>query len=459
LDYETRKKSQEYLAEKLDEKDNFDNIDFHHMNIAYRTIKEWFSKAEKHTDFDIKNFESKLCFSAKVIWYETADEDEISVFKRINKGKIPLTNSELVKALFLNSSNFDTDKKDVVYLKQLEIASEWDRIEYALQNDSFWYFISDESPSIPRIDFLFDLMSKKRERENADTYFTFRYFNKKFKPNDDKKIIKNWKEIKDYFLTIEEWYLDRVLYHKIGFLISSGTHISEILSEKYDSGRQYSKTQFVEYLDSKIKERTFGDIDELEYGNDSRKIKNILLLHNIQTMLNNTEETTKFPFDRFKKEKWDLEHIAAIKEEKSLKTRDNQNKWLSGLREYIIDDDQLKKEIDDSARDFDKLYPRILNYFSENKKHEDINNISNLVLLNADINRSYKNTVFPRKREEIIKYDKSGRFIPICTKNVFMKYYSNSVRQFSYWGKEDRKSYYDDIVKTLAIYSEKGGSK
>jgi hypothetical protein len=297
-------------------------------------------------------------------------------------------------------------------------------------------------------------MSQKKKAKDADDYFTFSFFNDKFKSKNDKVIVENWKEIKDYFLTIEEWYLDRVLYHKIGFLVASGTHIGEILSERHDPAHSKdSKTQFAKYLDSKIQKKIPDNIDELEYG-DAR-VKNVLLLHNIQTMLNNNLETTKFPFDRFKKKEWDIEHIAAIAEEKSLNTPILQNKWLDGLIEYI-EDKQLRNEASSEPRDFDKLYPRLLDYFSEEKKHKDINDISNLALLNVEINRSYKNTVFARKREEIIRYDKLGTFIPICTKNIFMKYYSYNVKKMSYWGEEDRNGYHDDILKTLSVYSKKG---
>ena len=54
----------------------------------------------------------------------------------MNVGKIPLTNSELIKALFLNKTNFSSDEE--IRLKQLQIASSWDEIEATLQNDEFW---------------------------------------------------------------------------------------------------------------------------------------------------------------------------------------------------------------------------------------------------------------------------------------------------------------------------------
>jgi hypothetical protein len=47
-------------------------------------------------------------------------------------GKIPLTNSELIKALFLRERNFPGER-ELMELRQMQIASEWDRIENTLQ--------------------------------------------------------------------------------------------------------------------------------------------------------------------------------------------------------------------------------------------------------------------------------------------------------------------------------------
>ena len=45
----------------------------------------------------------------RVIWYEVSDEEQsssIDIFTRLNIGKIPLTNAELIKALLLRRGNF-----------------------------------------------------------------------------------------------------------------------------------------------------------------------------------------------------------------------------------------------------------------------------------------------------------------------------------------------------------------
>ena len=77
------------------------------------------------------------------------------------------------------------------------------------------------------------------------------------------------------------------------------------------------------------------------------------------------------------------------------------------------------------------------------------NSIGNLTLLNADINRGYGNSIFPSKRKVITIRDSEGRFIPICTKNVFLKNIVNSGTGSISWKISDMENYKNDIVKTI----------
>ena len=40
-------------------------------------------------------------------------------------------------------------------------------------------------------------------------------------------------------------------------------------------------------------------------------------------------------------------------------------------------------------------------------------------------------------------------FVPPCTKNVFMKYYSSVVGDSNYWTKEDAEAYKNDIMNCV----------
>lgn len=445
LKYETRENSADYLQKELNgETINDTNIDYYFISSAYKTICDWFKN--KGEQFDVNTFESKFNFSTKVIWYETsAKDDSIDIFTRINSGKIPLTNAELIKALFLNSSNFAKADSEKLRLKQLEIASEWDRIEYALQDDSFWYFINkNENTLATRIEFIYNLMSDK---PSDDKYSTFHFFNEKFKTKSEKEINDNWQEIKKYFQTLEEWYNDRELYHKIGYLIAIGTNIKNILKEK----KEKSKTKFSYWIDQEIESKFKNvNLEEVEYN--GKYVREILLLHNIQTMLNNENETNRFPFDRYKKESWDVEHIHAIATEVNVKI-ENQIDWLKN--NFIKTDNHHNEELNNRIE-----FIKSGNTIDENE-FEDIvdyvlgeedNSLRNLCLLDSGTNRSYKNDSFKEKRKKIIEREIEGTFIPICTKNVFMKYYSANVKDIEVWNENDRTSYFEKIQKVINQY-------
>lgn len=468
INYETRESSflflkQQKINELKDEADiDYANIDYYHISKAYNKIHNWVInfKNTYHKDFDNNDFQSKLKSYSKVIWYEIeAEKDAIEIFTRINMGKIPLTNAELIKALFLNSSNFPNSELEEIRLRQLEIASEWDRIEYSLQNEELWYFINNSDNELPtRIEHIFNIMKNIEGIQNGnDQYSTFRFFSEKFKSNTKDEIDNNWKEIKRIFQTIEEWFLDRELYHKVGFLITSGEKITDLLIDV--NSRQ--KNDFKKLLDSKITEKVkCENLEDLEYGD--WRIKNILLLHNIHTMLSNKNETSRFPFDRFKKENWDIEHIHAIATEMP-KNKQHRIDWLNNSKDYINEDEALTasisefvnlydEKIKENPESFDELSNRVLEYYSKKSNIEtDINDISNLVLLDSGTNRSYKNAVFPAKRKTIINKEIEGTFIPVCTKNVFLKYYTPDPEQMTFWDEKDRTAYLE-VIKNV-VYS------
>ena len=149
LEYATRAKSREFLL-NMDKYDENENIDFYYMDQAKKTVKEWLKP-----DFDKGAFLDKLKNKVNFIWYESVDEDPIKVFTRLNIGKIALT-------------NFAGKSTDSLRLRQQEIASEWDKIEYTLQSDEFWLFLHDKGYDRPtRIDFIFDLICSRNILKNS----------------------------------------------------------------------------------------------------------------------------------------------------------------------------------------------------------------------------------------------------------------------------------------------------
>ena len=252
IEYETREKSQEFLETIKDIK-NIDetNVDYYYMSKAFLIIKDWFEENPTRkmnffntlTDCNIKD-NKDLANNVRVIWYEISDsEDEIDVFTRINSGKIPLTNAELIKALFLNSKNFKNEEKNI---KQIEISKEWDEIEYTLQNNELWSFIAKNKNYPTRIELIFDILSQSNSK---DKYATYRYF------AEQKNIINLWSEndnnVKKIFLSLKYWFENRKLYHLIGYLISQEI---KTIDKIYNTFKQNTKTDFIKLLYKYIQE-------------------------------------------------------------------------------------------------------------------------------------------------------------------------------------------------------------
>ena len=329
----------------------------------------------------------------------------------------------------------------------MQIAQEWDGIEKALQADDLWYFLHPGPTALSsRIDYIFQLIAREEKGQAAlseDPYRTFHFYHERFStPTADAE--KEWLAVKRYFMTIEEWFDDRVLYHLIGYLICEGDDLLAIRK----AGRDVAKSAFHRILKRRIFKRLMGTelpagagrkdvttaietiVDDLEYGPNSGKLRSFLLLFNIATLLQNPASNLRFPFDTFKKENWDIEHVRSVTNRKPDRITERRD-WLERVHEYLSEsseNDTLRERVrtlsesnDLDGEAFDTLYGDILAQFDETDDSETDNSIGNLVLLDSSTNRSYRNAVFPVKRRRVIGLDREGTFVPLCTKNVFMK--------------------------------------
>lgn len=536
LFYQREKKYENEPEKKCLQNLNTENpitIDIHYISQAYKTIEDWFNSS---CDNERNQFYEYLCNgNVRFIWYEAQnDENPIEIFTRLNIGKIPLTNSELIKALILNSSNFkdphsqsqnsmkgklDYKKVDeiteAIRLAQLKISNEWDQIESTLQQKEFWYFLCDENYKSPtHIDLIFDLVVKldllelNEDMENIgdDAYKTFRYFHKYFTKNHDndaRSTIENcWSVIKDVFQTFREWFDDLELYHYIGFLVACKTsNIIESLFKSWKDEKYLDKQSFVILLKSNIKTKILGphftkinfdndDFLKVPHNQSDAFCKRVLLFHNIQTVINQNknlqdnykiELSFKFPFHFYKLENWDVEHINSYTDN-DLDEEKSQREWL--LNRYISCSEEQKKEIAEflnTPKDITQLnqaFQELKSKFSsdtdDNWNLEDKNKLWNYVLLDSSTNRSYGNAIFASKRRVIIGKDKgrliaiptfkeglgivsgdesddTSPFVPVCTKQVFLKYYSSVFTDSNSWTMVDAKAYLKDIHECLQV--------
>lgn len=460
IDYQTRKNSRKFL-ESIDFKlsaNETNIIDEYFFNEATKTIVEWFRAQDDESQTAIE-LSSKLNRKIRLIWYEVdTAEDSVALFTRLNIGRIPLTNAELVKALFLNRNNGIDDRK------QLEIATEWDIIEKELHNDSLWYFITNNNPVVysTRIELIFDLIADKKNGER-EKFFTFFHFADRIKESHEKSEI--WKEILRYYQRLKEWYENIELYHKIGYLVASESNDIRVL---IDNSKDITKTAFQDSLDKLIADSIDfkKEYSDLAYNNstDYGFIEKLLLLFNVETIRQKSDETIRFHFDKHKQEDWSLEHIHA-QQSQGLNTREQWVEWLN-LHSKSLQGIDLKSDVNIlqdisvavsdeklSGDTFTTLFDRVVSILSEDGSFDYTHSLSNLALLKQSDNSALKNSAFDVKRNKILEMDKTSDYIPVCTKRVFLKYYTPSEsNQVHFWGKTDRDGYISEMDKVLRLY-------
>lgn len=471
INYQTRSDSTQFLKNIMVEENqsvkiDSSNIDYHHISTAYSTIHNWATDKAKN-GFDENGFLSKIYEFTKVIWYEVANtENSIDVFTRLNMGKIRLTNAELIKALLLSQNSISAGNEEELKLKRLEIATEWDTIENQLNDYKFWAFVTNKKQSDypTKIELLFEL-----SMPNSNKNDEFEVFNQYYDRWQKGENIKNiWDSIVEDFQRLKEWYKDSELFHKIGYLILQKPN-SNVLELLLEESKSTTKDEFKQSkIDERIKDSLSKiDIDNLVYGNNNNDIYKVLTLFNVLSVMNATDSMMRYPFELHKQAKggWSLEHIHAQKSE-GLNTVEQWRSWLEAHNDVLNNSSNeqwkaLSSEIAEILKNddksitqeiFNKFFERVKNELSEKEDTDELHDLENMALLSKDDNATLNNSMFAVKRRKILEMDKTGAYIPICTRNVFLKYYTNDAKNFTIWNKDDREAYIKAIKTTLEAY-------
>ena len=314
-------------------------------------------------------------------------------------------------------------------------------------------------------------------------------------PSEDQNYIEYiWDGVCEYYRMFKDWYKNIQWYHMIGFLVdaSKQNYIDQILvlSKLYREGSGASgeghKKHFEKSLRRMMTAETFGRaeitsdncrelISGYDYEKNADSIRRVLLLYNI-AYLESCEKNGRFPFEKYKDKKimWDLEHINAVADTRPDDDRrdsedNNRLQWLKRAKEIpeidkintpdgrsvidlidtIIDRKYYLSKAQQGTKDFIQVYDAVINYYGGQSEAD--NSIGNITLLDCGTNRSYKNDVFPLKRKTILDRTMKDVFIPICTKNVFLKGFAES-RDLLRWSNIDKKSYTDGIISCICKY-------
>lgn len=529
ISYDTREKTKDFLdnISNKKEEDVGTSMELYYIFHAYEVIKDWFQKDTEKINA-IRNVLFEKERTRFVVQEMNGDDDEAKTFQNINQGRIPLSCSELIKALFLGhifeSHRIDNncrfayssdgyglfipidpikEKQELTRIQNI-IAKEWDDIETVLMHDEFYSFVCPEKDrSINRMDFLFEVVCGNEKYKKYKTDDPFNAIYERIK--DDKKsnivdtISHCWNEVVKCFNRMQKLYYDFDAYHLVGFCNCEHIGISEDFYKYCNDDEKMD--EFKTAIRVKIKGKVLSglktdDLDEwlkgLRYKENKDQIKEILLLHNLQSY---SDEKLRFPFNLYDGGKnYDIEHIHATAEEKAdkksryewfetnysaikkkkekLKKSDYLNeisprfKTAKDLFEFF-EEGYEKKNLDSfKVEEFNKLREIMINDNLDNGNEKedflkDNNGIWNLCLLDSTTNRTYKNSLFITKREMILKkakgeMDKEDYVYPLllCTERIFLKFYSNvdSDDNLNLWTSNNRKAYLKDISKKVTDF-------
>ena len=186
IEYDSRPDSGTFLNDlniEIEDEKKKSNLDYWYMYEAFEEAYAFFGERVKDNSDDRGLYQYMdylydiLLKNTRFIWYciNTDNMDAHEVFADFNTGKLGLTNSELIKALFMDKANYDSGNIDD---KRIVISEKWDEIENALHKPDFWAFVPHrdqygDGGYDTRIDVIFELFllseyvnSKKDEKQD-----------------------------------------------------------------------------------------------------------------------------------------------------------------------------------------------------------------------------------------------------------------------------------------------------
>lgn len=451
------------------------NIDFFYISRAYLTIKNWFKTNKCEEGFKALLKASQKEKSIQVLWYNVDKDKEHEAFRNINSGKIQLSNSDLIKALLLNNKNGIENHQ--------QIAAQFELMERQLAEDRFWYMLQQKDieplKGQSRIDLIFNMVAgikpDEYQIEPRKSFF-------KFSDYSTEQMLDMWKNVREKYQRLRDLFDDPYTFHYVGFLTYCNVKLDAIL-KWYES---VSKSEFNTKLREEIKEKlNLKPLEDYSYDDKKDDLRKIFVLHNIETLLFRYKALEKnmnlrfsyeiFPFELLYTQRWNIEHIAS-QTDNNLKTEKDRIDWIDSVvtdfsevfeKKTRPSLKKMRQKAEENLKDddnFNRLYEMIIKNVEDNPiKEEYKNGIGNLVLLDEHTNKSFHNSLFPRKRRIVIMAsgltNKSDTekvqsvYVPVCTQQVYTKSYNKrSSVNLNSWGKDDYEAYIADIKEKLDYY-------
>ena len=260
------------------------------------------------------------------------------LFTRLNRDRIPLTDSELIKALVLSNSGAADGQSS----RQQEIAAQWDGFERDLRDDQFWAFLTGSTEEAVDAHRLPVREHDARRRAFVPGPDTGRSA-KVWKDIDERGAAAFWRDVVERHGLLTGWYHDRELYHRIGYLVATGDSIPDLIADvQVADPFGFPHQGLVERTRQRL-DLTPSAASLLRYDKpkDGSKCTDVLLLMNVETVLRRRRRAgSRFSFHAYAGQGWSLEHIHA-QNSQDLKTEKERRDWLGAhdakIREHGLE--------------------------------------------------------------------------------------------------------------------------
>ncbi len=513
------------FSQALDENTNpLDNIDLFYLKMAYDTIMNWEGDPLKILATLVPKNPKIDTANVRIIWYEFGNDEELAndkqtssirVFSRLNYGKIALTDTELIKALILQSDIYPDDNsprnRNIMKEYLFRIATEWDDIEKGLHDEMLWGMLTpEEYKPANHMELLFrfvadQIQTEKKYRiidyQRRDFHIISNYLgiNSNIVPEEYADHVNSlWTRIRDAYNAIRNWYVNDDFYHLIGLytLLQGGSNPIPLIKGIFDkySSPMNNKDNFKAYLEGEIgkairitekngepsdNDKRLLQLHELVYGEHNQRMIKILEALNIYLYLQNKFIGSRFNFKKFKDFKvTSLEHIHPqhlifqddVKYDDVKSWFDNTKKIVSSNAEYSSNDTiknsllSLEKLLADKEQ-FKNVVSQCQDaveaidaFFDTRAKMTDghMHTLYNMALVDKDTNAALSNNLIDVKRSILQdRENKNKTYVPLATNYVFNKHFSNSVSDMRFWSKEDREIYFSIVEKSYNYYTSK----
>lgn len=377
-----------------------------------------------------------------------------TVFKNLNSNKVPLSEVELIKALFITRVGRDKVNSAASHFREvmevrLGLSRTWEDIQqWAQSSEIASFYFDDKNSSLHELVKLAALLMGAEETDlggsqlGSNQLFNF-FSQQQSTQNGFEYLISTQDRLKDWFDTDE-------IYHLIGFCRFAKNSKYKGLDFLKECLALPTKSALTSFLRNKKYELLFDKnaesdnkealIKNLKYGDDDKQIHAVLLALSVFPK----KVTRRFDFDSFKRQNWSLEHVFPQTPEGKDQAltpgeKENIRNILSEKNEEV---ELLLKQKSRSSEE-QKIYINAI------RKTGTLDNIGNMCLLTSQDNSALGCLFFDGKRQKILERIQRGNFVPKHTFDVFSKMITGLADDLTQWSKKDIDAHAQYIASTI----------